>query len=256
MTIFLSIPYEPQELIIYNILGIIIYTGVCSSCWNFVNVLTSKLWQWSVLEVMTNIHFKLMLKFSIWRYFLLPELASKSFDVNTLTKKSATWAHMRCLWGLRLLFPLKTMYYFFPTNQMCAEDLDCQQGHFFCDGENKCQYEQPRDIPCNNETGCGNPEKYTCGEHNTCVLRTDIHVNVVSFPYFQFKVRLIRLDFFKKQKTKKILAVFELTTYWSAVRSANHYTKVSTVSEKHRKTFTILQSCLTGSSLILLNRRI
>ena len=62
---------------------------------------------------------------------------------------------------------------------MCAEDVDCQQGHFFCDAENKCQYQQPRDVPCSNETGCGNNEKYTCSEHNTCVLRTDIRVNMV-----------------------------------------------------------------------------
>ena len=37
---------------------------------------------------------------------------------------------------------------------------------------------------------------------------------------------------------------------WSPVRLANHYTKVSTLSERHRKAFSSLQSCLTDSSWI------
>ena len=37
--------------------------------------------------------------------------------------------------------------------------------------------------------------------------------------------------------------------YWSPVRHANHYTKVSTVSERHRKAYIRLQSYLTGPYL-------
>ena len=66
----------------------------------------------------------------------------------------------------------------------------------------------------------------------------------LGFPYFEFKIRLITPNFFSE------------TTYWSAIWSANHYTTESTVSWRHRKTFTGLQSCLTGSSLFLLIRRI
>ena len=65
----------------------------------------------------------------------------------------------------------------------------------------------------------------------------------MSFSYFEFKIRLIRprLSF---QKPPKI-HVFERTTYWFSVRSHNHYIKEPTVSGRHRKAFSNLQSCLT-----------
>ena len=44
------------------------------------------------------------------------------------------------------------------------------------------------------------------------------------------------------------LSVLELTTYWFSARSHSHYTKKPTVSGRHRKTFSNLQSCMTGSS--------
>ena len=46
--------------------------------------------------------------------------------------------------------------------------------------------------------------------------------------------------------------VFEFPTYWFSVRSHNHYTIESTVSVRHRKAFSNLQSCLTGSIWICL----
>ena len=113
--------------------------------------------------------------------------------------------------------------------------------------------------------------------------------HVLWFSDFVFKIRLIRQVFVsKKQKllylnpqpidsqsgvltitpqrqlsvgdTEKLSVTFsyawlilvELTTYWFLVRSHNHYTTEPTVSGRHRKTFSNLQSCLTNSSRILL----
>ena len=49
---------------------------------------------------------------------------------------------------------------------------------------------------------------------------------------------------------KKTFVGLDLRTSWSPVRLANHYTKVSTVSETHRNAFSSLQSCSTDSSWI------
>ena len=47
---------------------------------------------------------------------------------------------------------------------------------------------------------------------------------------------------------KKTFVRLDPGTYGSPVRLANHYTKVSTVSEQHRKAFSSLQSSFTDSS--------
>ena len=56
--------------------------------------------------------------------------------------------------------------------------------------------------------------------------------------------------FFKKSP------VFKPTTYWSSVRSENHYTNKTIVSGRHRKVFSSIHSYLNGSSQILLVRHI
>ena len=55
-------------------------------------------------------------------------------------------------------------------------------------------------------------------------------------------------------KTK--IPAFEPLSYWSSVRSHSHYSKLSAVGRRHRKAFSSLQSCLTGSSWIGLIWRI
>ena len=65
----------------------------------------------------------------------------------------------------------------------------------------------------------------------------------LGFSYFEFKTRLIRVDF-SLQNTK--IPVFELTTD----------SKEPTVSRRHRKAFSNLQTCLTASSWIHLILRI
>ena len=56
---------------------------------------------------------------------------------------------------------------------------------------------------------------------------------------------------------KTIIAVFEHTTFWSSVRSYNHYTNnKSIVSGRQRKAFKPLHSRLNGSCQILLIRQI
>ena len=52
--------------------------------------------------------------------------------------------------------------------------------------------------------------------------------------------------FISFQKTR--VAVFELNAYSFPVRNLNHYTTEPTVGERYRKSFSILQSCLTDSS--------
>ena len=67
------------------------------------------------------------------------------------------------------------------------------------------------------------------------------------FSDFVFKIRLIMLGFsFQKNKSCCIWII----TYWLPVRILNHYTTEPTVSGRHRKTFSSLQSCLTESSWI------
>ena len=63
----------------------------------------------------------------------------------------------------------------------------------------------------------------------------------LGFSYFEFKIRLIRLGFsFQKQK------FLYLTNLMILIH--NHYTKEPTVSERQRKAFSSLHSCLTDSS--------
>ena len=79
----------------------------------------------------------------------------------------------------------------------------------------------------------------------------------IEFFLFWIIIRPISLDWIFFSKTK--IPVFKPTTLWSSVRSYKHYTKETTMSGRHRKAFSRLQSCLTDSSwikLILLIKRI
>ena len=86
---------------------------------------------------------------------------------------------------------------------------------------------------------CQNPERTLTERH-------------LRFSYFEFKIRLIHLIRWQKNNVilKKTFLRFDPRIYWSPVRHATHYTKLSTVSERHRKACNRLQSCLTGSSWI------
>ena len=69
----------------------------------------------------------------------------------------------------------------------------------------------------------------------------------LGFSYFEFKIKLIRLDLsFQKQK----FPVFEFITDLILVRSHTHCIKEPTVSGRHRKALSNLQSYLTDSSWI------
>ena len=54
-------------------------------------------------------------------------------------------------------------------------------------------------------------------------------------------------NFLRWCNIKKAFVGLDPRIYWSPVRLANHYTKVSTVSERHRKACNSLQSWVTGS---------
>ena len=69
--------------------------------------------------------------------------------------------------------------------------------------------------------------------------------------YFEFKIYIIYLIRWQKNNViLKDFMRFDSWIYWLPVRHANHYTKVSTVSERHRKAYITLQSHLAGSSWI------
>ena len=72
------------------------------------------------------------------------------------------------------------------------------------------------------------------------------HFNWVS-PIFEFKIRLIRLGL--SFQNQKILSS-KLTSCWFSIRSNNQNTTEPTVSVRHRKALSNLQSCMADSSCI------
>ena len=72
------------------------------------------------------------------------------------------------------------------------------------------------------------------------------------FPAFDQKIhpiQLIRQEKFKIKKTFLRLEPNPLPrqTYWSTVRHANYYTNKQAAGDRHKKAFSSLQCCLTGS---------
>ena len=90
-----------------------------------------------------------------------------------------------------------------------------------------------------------------CGQFLTTRNRAN-NGKQLDFSYFEFKIRLIWLDFsFRKQKHRVL--VFKLTNYWSASsQESYHHTKELTVNRRHKKCWSIIQSCMTISRKILL----
>ena len=78
------------------------------------------------------------------------------------------------------------------------------------------------------------------------ILHFIVH-KLAFFCYFECRIRIMRLDL-SFQKTK--IPVFEFTTYWFSDSGVITTTPTEpTVSERHRKTFSSIQSCLTDSTL-------
>ena len=72
------------------------------------------------------------------------------------------------------------------------------------------------------------------------------------FPILTWKTHLIQLIRQQKIKIKKTSVRFEYPAYWSSSSHRNYYSKMLTVSGRHKKAFNSLQTCLTSSSSIKL----
>ena len=79
-----------------------------------------------------------------------------------------------------------------------------------------------------------------------------INLAFVFFSDFVFKIRLIRLGFLCKQKNS---CIWTHNLQILSQESHNHRTKESTVSWRHRRAFSSLQSCLSINSINLIPNR-